>query len=126
MRSNRKSSLFLMELIIALMIFAVCACVCAVISAKAADNIAKSRDMSNALIIAQNHAELIKSGKVTKSSSFFYDENLKEQAEEKNSAYSAILTLSENNEGYKEYTVEVFKSADYENPIYTINSAYFA
>ena len=65
MKTNSKSSLFLMELMIALLIFAVCACVCAAINAKASVNIAESRDMNNALILAQNSAEKIKGGAET-------------------------------------------------------------
>ena len=124
MKYSGKSSLFLMELMIALLIFAVCACVCAAIIAKAGADISESRDMSNALIIAQNRAELIKGGKDTESSTLYFDGQLS-PADEDNAEYSAISTVTPDNNGVTEYTVEVYRTAD-NKLIWEISSAFYA
>ena len=124
MKYSGKSSLFLMELMIALLIFAVCACVCAAIIAKAGADISESRDMSNALIIAQNRAELIKGGKDTESSTLYFDDQLS-PAEADNAEYSAISTVAPDNNGVTEYTVEVYRTAD-NKLIWEISSAFYA
>lgn len=124
MKQGRKSNLFLMELMIALMIFAVCASVCAAIIAKASVNITESRDMSNALILAQNHAELIKSGRETESKTFMYDSDLVSAASDsEEAAYYVVSEISSSENGLTEYKVEVFREAD-SKLIYTIDSAF--
>lgn len=124
MSSNRKSSLFLMELMIALLIFSVCAGVCAAISAKAAVNISESRDISNALIIAQNNAEMIKSGLESENKTYYYNSDLTLQKKNDDTVYSADLKILSKENGVVEYTVEIFRTAD-GKLIYTINSAYY-
>ncbi len=124
MSNNRKSSLFLMELMIALLIFSICAGVCAAIIAKATVNISESRDISNGMIIAQNNAELIKSGVQRENQIYYYNSDLKEQNSDDSAAYSAELTINPKNNGVVEYTVDVFRIAD-SKLIYTINSAYY-
>lgn len=124
MSNNRKSSLFLMELMIALLIFSICAGVCAAIIAKATINISESRDISNGMIIAQNNAELIKSGAQRENQIYYYNSDLKEQNSNDSATYSAELTINPKNNGVVEYTVDVFRIAD-SKLIYTINSAYY-
>ena len=124
MKYNGKSSLFLMELMIALLIFAVCTCVCAAIIAKAGADINESRDMSNALIIAQNRAELIKGGKDTAGSTEYFNSDLFPVAQEY-AEYSVISTVTSEDGGVTEYTVEVFRKAD-NKLIWEISSAFYA
>ena len=124
MKYSGKSSLFLMELMIALLIFAVCASVCAAIIAKAGSDINESRDMSNALIMAQNRAELIKGGRDTADSTEYFDSDLFPASPE-NASYSVVSTVSPSDGGVTEYTVEVFRTAD-NKLIWEINSACYA
>ncbi|MCM1299714.1 MAG: hypothetical protein NC203_08850 [Firmicutes bacterium] len=124
MSNNRKSSLFLMELMIALLIFAVCAGVCAAIIAKAAVSISESRDISNALIIAQNNAEMIKNGIESENKTYYYDSDLTIQEKSDSTVYFADLKISAEANGVIEYTVEVFRTTD-SKLIYTIDSAYY-
>ena len=123
MKYSGKSSLFLMELMIALLIFAVCACVCAAIIAKAGADISESRDMSNALIIAQNRAELIKGGKDTAGTTSYYDSQLS-PAKEDDAEYSAVSTVTPSDSGVTEYTVEVYRTID-NKLIWEISSAFY-
>lgn len=125
MKTNSKSSLFLMELMIALLIFAVCASICAAVNAKASVNITESRDMNNALILAQNFAEKIKSGVETEDRVTFYDSDLTatDGMDNENTFYSVVTKVAEKENGLKEYTVEVFRTAD-NKLIYNIDSAY--
>lgn len=123
MKQNSKSSLFLMELMISLLIFAVCACICAVINAKASINISESRDLSNALILAQNHAELIKSGKEISENTFYSDLLLATDNEnDEKTIYSVVSKISSSENGVSEYSIEIFRTAD-KKLIYNINSA---
>ncbi len=124
MSNNRKSSLFLMELMIALLIFSICAGVCAAIIAKATVNISESRDISNGMIIAQNNAELIKNGAKQENQVFYYNSDLQEQNNNDSAVYSAELMITPKENGVVEYTVDVFRIAD-NKLIYTINSAYY-
>lgn len=124
MSNNRKSSLFLMELMIALLIFSICAGVCAAIIAKATVNISESRDISNGMIIAQNNAELIKNGAQQENQVFYYNSDLQEQNNNDSAVYSAELMITPKENGVVEYTVDVFRIAD-NKLIYTINSAYY-
>ncbi len=123
MRNSGRSSLFLMELMIAFLIFSVCACVCAAIIAAAWSDISQSRDMSNALIIAQNEAELIKGGQGSDSTKY-YDSGLA-ASDSESAAYSATMTLSPSENGLTGYKVEVFRASD-NKLIYTVDSAYYA
>lgn len=125
MKTNSKSGLFLMELMIALLIFAVCACVCAAIDAKAYVNISDSRDMDNALILAQNFAERIKGGAETEGTTAFYDSELTptDGKDNENTVYSVISAITTKDGGLTEYTVKVFRTAD-DKLIYNIDSAY--
>ena len=124
MKQGRKSNLFLMELMIALLIFAVCASVCAAIIAKASVSITESRDMSNALILAQNHAELIKSGNETEGNTFIYDSDLvSADPDSEEAAYCVVSEISSSENGFMEYKVEVFRKAD-NKLIFTIDSAF--
>lgn len=124
MKKSGKSSLFLMELMIALLIFAVCACVCASIIANAWVDIRESRDMGNAVIIAQNEAELIKGGLSKENKTVYFDDKLSETAQE-NAVYSVVSTIGEADEGVTEYLVEVFRLSD-DKLIYTVNSAFYS
>lgn len=124
MKYSGKSSLFLMELMIALLIFAVCACVCAAIVAKAGADINESRDMSNALIMAQNRAELIKGGKDTAGETEYFDSELFPVAQE-DAEYSVVSTVTPSDSGVTEYTVEVFRTVD-NKLIWEISSAFYA
>lgn len=123
MKRRGKSGLFLMELMISLLIFAVCACVCAAIIAKAAVDISESRDLSNALILSQNKAELIKSGKYSTSGTEYYNGKL-DPTDRETSVYSAVSSISKNENGVTEYTVEIYRTAD-NKLIYDINSAFY-
>ena len=123
MKSSGKSSLFLMELMIALLIFAVCACVCATIIAKAGADINESRDMSNALIIAQNQAELIKGGRNTEGEIGYFDGELLPVSQE-DAEYTVVSTVTSDQGGLTEYTVEVFRAAD-NKLIWEISSAFY-
>ena len=124
MKYSGKSSLFLMELMIALLIFAVCACVCAAIVAKAGSDIVESRDMSNALIMAQNRAELIKSGNDPAGKTEYFDSGLFPAGEE-NAEYSVVSTVTPSGDGVTEYTIEVFRAVD-NKLILDISSAFYA
>ena len=124
MKYSGKSSLFLMELMIALLIFAVCACVCAAIVAKAGADITESRDMSNALIMAQNRAELIKSGNDATGKTEYFDGELSPAGEE-NAEYSVVSTVTPSDDGVTEYTIEVFRAVD-NKLILDISSAFYA
>ena len=124
MKYSGKSSLFLMELMIALLIFAVCACVCAAIFAKAGADINESRDMSNALIMAQNRAELIKGGRDTTGETEYFNIELLPVSRE-DAEYSVISTVIPSDGGITEYTVEVFRAADHKL-IWEISSAFYA
>lgn len=123
MKSKGKSGLFLMELMISLLIFSVCACVCAAIIAKAAVDISESRDLSNALILSQNKAELIKSGKYDASGTEYYNEEL-DLTDSENAVYSAVSNISKDENGVTEYSVEIYRTAD-NKLIYDINSAFY-
>lgn len=123
MKYSGKSSLFLMELMIALLIFAVCACVCAAIIAKAGADITESRDMSNALIIAQNQAELIKGGRDASGVTGYFDSELLPVSQE-DAEYSVVSTVT-SSDGVTEYTVDVFREAD-NKLLWEINSAFYA
>lgn len=123
MKYSGKSSLFLMELMIALLIFAVCACVCATIFAKAGADINESRDMSNALIMVQNRAELIKSGLDTTGETEYFDSQLLNVSQE-NAEYAVVSNVISDNSGVTEYTVEVFRAAD-NKLIWEISSAFY-
>lgn len=125
MKSNSKSGLFLMELMIALLIFAVCACICAAINAKASVNITESRDINNALILAQNYAEKIKGGVQTEGTVDYYNSKLDatDGKDNENTVYSVVSTITAKENGLNEYTVEVFRAAD-NKLIYNIASAY--
>lgn len=122
MKHSRKSNLFLMELMTAIMIFAVCASVCAAIIAKASVNITESKDLSNALILAQNHSELIKSGNEEKGGTFLYSPYLT-AADSENAVYRIVSSVLPSDGGLTEYTVEVFRESD-NKLIYSINSAF--
>lgn len=122
-KHSGKSSLFLMELMIALLIFAVCACVCAAIIAKAGADITQSRDMSNAMIIAQNRAELIKGGRDTAGMTEYFDRELSPATQEQ-AEYSVVSTVSPSEDGVTEYTVEVYRMAD-DKLIWEISSAFY-
>ena len=124
MKYSGKSSLFLMELMIALLIFAVCVCVCAAIFAQAGSDINESRDMSNALIIAQNRAELIKGGLDTTGETEYFNSELLPVTQE-NAEYSVVSTVTSDQSGITEYTVEVFRAAD-NKLIWEISSAFYA
>ena len=124
MKHSSKSSLFLMELMIALLIFAVCACVCAAIVAKAGADINESRDMSNAMIMAQNQAELIKGGGNTAGKTEYFDGELSPASQE-NAEYSVVSTVTASEDGVTEYTVEVYRTAD-DKLIWEISSAFYA
>ncbi len=121
----RKSNLLLMEIMIALTIFAVCASVCAAITAMASANITESKDMSNALILAQNHAELIKSGKEIESKIFLYNSELISAPTNESAAYCVISKVFPSENGLKKYTVEVYREAD-SKLIYSIDSAFYS
>lgn len=124
MKQSRKTNLFLMELIIALMIFAVCGSVCAAIIAKASVNITESKDISNALILAQNHAEKIKNGSEPDNKVILYTADLKNADSESDEvAYRIVSEVTSSENGLKEYTVEVYREAD-SKLIYSIDSAY--
>lgn len=124
MNNRGKSGLFLMELMIALLIFALCACVCVAIIAKASANLTESRDMSNALILSQNKAELIKSGKETEDKTDYFDAELTAVSKD-NSVYYSVSKIQSADNGVKEYTVEIYRTAD-DKLIYDINSAYYS
>lgn len=113
-----------MELMISLLIFAVCACVCAAIIAKASSGISQSRDLSNALILAQNKAELIKNGMYNTDNTEYYNTELK-SVEKEDAVYSAASAVSVKDNGVTEYTVEIYRTAD-NKLIYNINSAYYS
>lgn len=113
-----------MELMISLLIFAVCACVCAAIIAKASSSISQSRDLSNALILAQNKAELIKNGMYNTDNTEYYNAELK-SVEKENAVYSAASAVSVKDNGVTEYTVEIYRTAD-NKLIYNIDSAYYS
>lgn len=133
MKQNGKSSLFLMELMIALLIFAVCSGVCGVITAKAAINLSESRDMGNALILAQNHAEIIKNtiknGKEASNGTFYYTsdlsgiENNSSDLQDNGAAYYVKTNVSPKDNEVEEYKVQVYRMAD-DKLIFTIDSAY--
>lgn len=123
MKSKSKSGLFLMELMISLLIFAVCACVCAAIIAKAAVNLNESKDISSALILSQNKAELIKSGS-TNAGTEYYKSDLT-PADKKEAVYSAVSTITPSDSGVIEYTVSIYRTAD-NKLIYDISSAYYS
>lgn len=124
MNNRGKSGLFLMELMIALLIFALCACVCVAIIAKASANLTESRDMSNALILSQNQAELIKSGKETEDKTDYFDAELT-AVNKDNSVYYSVSKIQSLDNGVKEYTVEIYRTAD-DKLIYDINSAFYS
>lgn len=124
MRRSGKTGLFLMELMISLLIFAVCACVCAAIIAKASSGISESRDLSNALILAQNRAELIKNGMYNTDNTEYYNAELK-SVEKEDAVYSAASAVNVKDNGVTEYTVEIYRTAD-NKLIYNINSAYYS
>ncbi len=122
MKRKGKSGLFLMELMISLLIFAVCACVCAAIIAKAAADINESRDISSALILSQNKAELIKSGNKNTGTEYF-DGNL--TITDKENAVYSVVSAATLNGLVTEYTVEIYRTAD-NKLIYDIKSAYYS
>lgn len=123
MKRKSKSGLFLMELMISLLIFAVCACVCAAIIAKAAADLNESRDISSALILSQNKAELIKSGN-TDSGTEYFSADLA-PTDKESAVYSAVTTLTSDVSGVTEYTVSIYRTSD-NKLIYDINSAYYS
>lgn len=124
MKQSRKSNLFLLELMIALLIFAVCASVCAAIIAKSSVNLTESKDISNALILAQNQAELIKNGKETESKILLYNSDLTSaRSNSDTAAYRIVSEISPSENGLTEYKVEVYRETD-SKLIYTINSAF--
>ncbi|MCM1054439.1 MAG: hypothetical protein NC394_02855 [Bacteroides sp.] len=124
MKRSGKTGLFLMELMISLLIFAVCACVCAAIIAKASSSISESRDMSNALILSQNKAELIKNGRYNSDNTEYFDGELK-PVEKENAVYSAVSAVNRSDGGITEYKVEIYRTAD-NKLIYDLSSAFYS
>lgn len=112
-----------MELMISLLIFAVCACVCAAITAKAAADLNESRDLSSALFLSQNKAELIKSGN-TQGGTEYFDADLTPSKQE-GAVYSSVTALSPKEGGVTEYTVSIYRVSD-NKLIYGISSAYYS
>ena len=125
MKRNSKSGLFLLELLLSLVIFSVCAGICVLVFAKASGFTAESRDLSNCTLLAQNAAESVKSG-LTKAedSVTFYDRNLCETDRE-NGSYRLDVTFGEERQNIRYFHVAVF-SAESDEIIFEIDSAVLA
>lgn len=106
MKRYSKSGLFLLELMLSLLIFSVCAAICMGLFGKAAADTAKSRDLNSAVILARNVAELVKSGEKIDAVSY-YDGELS-AAESVNSAYSAVVTY----ETPELFNVDIIRTVD--------------
>ena len=107
MHNRSKSTLFLMELLIAILVFALCAAVCVKTFVTSHMMVLESKDRNNALIIAENCAEVHKAlrgeleeastvlgGRVSENGNtlvVYYDKKW-QVCEEKDSAYTLSLT----------------------------------
>lgn len=122
MKSHSKSGLFLLELLLTILIFSVCAGVCVLVFAQSASFAAESRDLNNAVILAQNAAENLKGGTWTLSDSeTFYNKELK-MCGENSGYYKVTVTLGENQQDVRFFRVCVYQAESGE-ALYEIESA---
>lgn len=123
MKTHSKSSLFLLEIMLTLLIFLICAIVCVMIFAKASVTSMHSRDLNNASVLAQNAVEVIKSDKSAYSYVKFYDESLTETAEV-NAVYQVKVTAGDKTGGVTFFAVDVAKASASE-PLFSVSSAFY-
>ncbi len=84
MRNRSKTTIFLIEQLIAVAVFAACAAVCVSIFAESYKTSSAAKDLNHALIVAKNGAERHKAGEIIGEE--FYDENW-DACEEGTAAY---------------------------------------
>lgn len=72
-QERTKAAIFLMELLIVIAVFSVCAAVCAFIFTEAFITANEASDLNNAVITAKNAAEIFKAS--GEESSIYYDKN---------------------------------------------------
>jgi Tfp pilus assembly protein PilE len=94
-RKRSKAGLFLIELLIVLTVFAVCAAVCVRIFTEAHLTAAHSRDTVSALNIARNAAEQFKAQGVFEDSLYYYCANWERRHDEGDAAFAMRITYVE-------------------------------
>lgn len=122
MKSHSKSGLLLLELLLTILIFSVCAGVCILVFAQSASLAAESRDLNNSVILAQNAAENLKGGTWALSdSTTFYNKELK-MCSESTGYYKVTVNLEENKNDVQFFRVSVYEASGGE-ALYQIESA---
>ena len=122
MKKHGKSGMLLLELLLALLIFSVCAGICVLIFAKTASLSAQSRDLDNSVILAQNAAESIKSGSIQAENQTQYFSKELVATEQSGSDYRVTITAGEKTQNVQFFHIAVYREAGSEL-IYEIESA---
>lgn len=74
MKQKSKTSLFLMELIFAILIFSLCSAICVQLFVRAHQTEQKASDLSKAVLLCDSIAAMIQSGEISpETESYFYD-----------------------------------------------------
>lgn len=121
---HRKSGLFLLEIMLTLLIFAVCALICVLIFAKASISSAHSRDMNNAVLLAQNEIETAKASLNAQGALRYFDDELSEVSEDE-AVYSVEVSVQAEREAITPFVVTVVRLSTGEE-LAKITSAYCA
>mgnify|MGYP006389916007 CR=1 FL=1 len=121
---HRKSGLFLLEIMLTLLIFAVCALICVLIFAKASVSSTHGKDMNNAVLLAQNEIETAKASLSVQNSLRYYDVDLCETTEEK-AVYSLEVSVGETERSMTPFVVTIVRLSTGDE-LARITSAYFA
>lgn len=119
---HRKSGLFLLEIMLTLLIFAVCALICVLIFAKASISSAHSRDMNNAVLLAQNEIETAKATLNAQDALRYFDDELSEVNEDE-AVYSVEVSVQAEREAITPFVVTVLRLSTGEE-LAKITSAY--
>lgn len=135
MRNKSKSSLFLMELVIAIMFFSVCAALCMQLFVKAHTLGIKTKELNHAVAISQGFAEVMRGTDgsleamleyyptaVSDNDTFFevyYDKDFS-PCEYTDAVYVGDVTLQPNG-AIQNIDIRVVRISDYEE-IYTLNA----
>lgn len=119
---HKKSGLFLLEIMLTLLIFAVCASICVLIFAKASVSSAHGRDMTNAVILVQNEIETAKEKLHVRNTLKYFNGELSE-TRKVNALYSLQTSVGETEQGVTPFVVKVIRLSTGET-LAEITSAY--
>lgn len=121
--SNRRSGLFLLELMIAVLFFSISSAVCVQVFVKSHTLSKEAAEYSQAVQLASGYAERFlgsESLDEQSSSRFFYDENWKSTTQE-DAPYSLLIQLKKEN-GLLHGTFSVYSKKNNTKPIYCITT----